>query len=1591
MMPVVALLRQSTSPPFARRELAALPVSICKALVVALAAVGMVAAPAACAHPAMLNPLGAVRYLAEQRAGFGSAAHAAALAARADAHAQTLRRTSTSSSSPIGTALTTSAPTSPSFSGSWTALGPTPLSASFYGGPNSGRVDSTAVVQSGPNTGEIFIGTAGGGVWSSTDDGKTWVTHTDQASSGLAIGALAIDPGEPKTIYAGTGEANNCGDCFYGGGVLKSTDGGETWTVENPGGIFSGVDFASLAVDPNTPETVYAATTKGFYISKNGGESWAHPGGAGNFTGPTWGLAIDPATSPSTVYTATSGIGVQKSEDGGESFSTLGGGLPSGEHFGVTTLGIGAKTATHEHGDETLYAAVQLQGTTDSNGGDLSMFKSTDGGTKWTQLSIPAYTNPAYAYEGKAQGAEGDQAWYDNTLAVDPADPEHVLAAGMALTESTDGGSSWSNVNGGGFFVVSKNVLHPDFHALAFATASGDGVTEGEALIGCDGGIYAYDPAKPGAAGVSDLNKAGSGLDTGQLYEDLGVYNDGEKILGGLQDNGTAYFTGGEGWPDVLEGDGGYSAINPLNPEQQFAEADEHLYETTGSWQTENSIKEISPSALINGNFVPPMTIVPNASSIDEPTVYYGGANLWVTHDPTAGSPAWDLLTLVGETKKAVSAIAVAPSNREVVYVGFDDGRLLVTTNAAARIPTFTELSQPVKQWITHIAVDPEHPETIALTFSDNNTQYQSVAPMVQIGAVTLTGTPSASFTNITGNLPSGVSSNSVVYDRGALILATDVGVFTTSSANGSSTTWSVAGSGLPNVQVIGLSLDTNGDIYAATHGRGVWKLAGPAKLSQTITFTSTAPSDATVAGPAYTPTATASSGLQVSFTIDPSSSSICSISGGQVTFNAVGTCTIDANQAGSEAYEAAPQQQQQVTVHQGSQSINFTSTAPSDAMVAGPTYTVTAASTSGLPVQLSIDASSKSICSISGSTSASSVSFQEPGNCVIDANQAGDANYEPATQQQQQVTVHQGSQSINFTSTAPSDAVIAGPTYTPTATASSGLQVSITIDHASSSICSISGGQVSFTAAGSCVIDANQAGDSDYQPAPQQQQSFTTAKRSQTITFGALAPASFDQRHIAVSATASSGLTVSFGSATSSTCSVSGTDVTFLAPGTCTVTAEQAGNNDWSAAPPVSHSFTIAKGAQSVTFTSTAPDSAVVDGSTYAANATSTSGLPVTLTIDPSASSVCSIQGATVSFNAAGTCTIDANQSGNNDWNPATQTQQTVTVGKGSQTITLAALADKRFDQRQITIAATASSGLTVTFTSMTSGTCGVSGTTVTFLATGTCTVKADQAGDSNWNAAAPMSQSFTINKGAQSILFSSAAPSDATAAGTPYTLAATATSGLPVTFTINAASSAVCSIQGATVTFTAAGTCTVEANQSGNDDWNPAAQTQQTFTVAAPPNTVQLTAVKQTGKTGVVTLSLLVPWPGALSVGDARRAQTSTSSLAALTHQLGAGGLLVSELGALWQQPLAAAAKHAARPHRKRKGTPALVKTTSIAVTQAGALNLELELSSAGKAQLRGKRRLSVRVLISFRPTGGTTGSIVRTALFSKAKRRR
>jgi uncharacterized repeat protein (TIGR01451 family) len=360
----------------------------------------------------------------------------------------------------------------------------------------------------------------------------------------------------------------------------------------------------------------------------------------------------------------------------------------------------------------------------------------------------------------------------------------------------------------------------------------------------------------------------------------------------------------------------------------------------------------------------------------------------------------------------------------------------------------------------------------------------------------------------------------------------------------------------------------------------------------QTILFTSTPPNNATVAGPTYHAMATASSLLPVSLAIDSASAIVCTIdNNGVVTFIGAGACTIDANQGGDATFSPAPQKQQSFAVASAGgvtpQTITFTSIAPSNAMVAGATYHATAAASSGLPVVLTIDNASDTVCTIAAGV----VSFIGAGTCTIDANQGGNGFYAPASEKQQVFAVAAAggvtAQTIAFMSTAPNNATVAGPSYQAIAAASSGLPVVLTIDAVSASVCAISNGLVTFVGAGNCTIDANQGGDVNYAPAPQQQQSFTVA---------------------------------SAGGATP----------------------------------------------QTITFTSAAPGNAIVGGPTYLAIATATSGLPVVLTIDAASGAVCAINNGTVSFVGAGTCTIDANQGGDSTYAAASEVQQpfAVTIG---------------------------------------------------------------------------------------------------------------------------------------------------------------------------------------------------------------------------------------------------------------------------------------------------------------------------------------
>ena len=405
----------------------------------------------------------------------------------------------------------------------------------------------------------------------------------------------------------------------------------------------------------------------------------------------------------------------------------------------------------------------------------------------------------------------------------------------------------------------------------------------------------------------------------------------------------------------------------------------------------------------------------------------------------------------------------------------------------------------------------------------------------------------------------------------------------------------------------------------------------------------------------------------------------MCTIDNGTVAFIGAGICTIDANQGGNTDYAAAPEVQQSFEVASAGgvlpQHITFESAAPNSAKVAGPAYHVVAKATSNLPVVLTINGSSATVCTIGNGM----VNFIGAGTCTIDANQGGDADYAAAIEAQQSFSVASADgvmpQTIAFTSTAPANASIGGPTYLATATATSRLAVVLTIDGVSATVCSINDGTVTFIGAGTCTIDANQGGDGTYAAASQVQQSFSVAPAggvaSQTIAFTSTAPnnAMVADPVYQATATASSGLSVvlTIDALSNIVCSINNGTVTFIGAGICTIDANQGGDATYAPAPEQQQSFPVASAggvtAQTITFTSPPPIGVTVDGPTYLATAMASSDLPVVLTIDALSATVCTINDGTVSFISAGTCTIDANQGGDAIYSPAPEVQQSFAV----------------------------------------------------------------------------------------------------------------------------------------------------------------------------------------------------------------------------------------------------------------------------------------------------------------------------------------
>ncbi len=405
-------------------------------------------------------------------------------------------------------------------------------------------------------------------------------------------------------------------------------------------------------------------------------------------------------------------------------------------------------------------------------------------------------------------------------------------------------------------------------------------------------------------------------------------------------------------------------------------------------------------------------------------------------------------------------------------------------------------------------------------------------------------------------------------------------------------------------------------------------------------------------------------------------------------------------------------------------------------------------------------------------------------------------------------------------------------------ASASSGLPVSFA--STTTGVCTVAGNLVTLAGAGTCSITASQAGNASYAAASNVVQAFTVAKAIQAITFGTPGDVTYGVAPFGISATASSGLPVSFASTTSSICTVSGSVVTTVAAGSCSITASQVGNSNFLAATPISQTFNVLKITTTTTLTY-APY-----GTDYTLTATVTP-IPGTgggvLFYDFSQPynpfegiGLTSGTGSVVwPYFTPGHHQLVAYYPGYGNYGTSSSALVDLTVGGAAQTIAFGSLGDVTYGVAPLTVSATASSGLSPSFTSTPPGVCTVAGTTVTVTGAGNCTVTASQPGNSSYAAATPVAQSFTVNQATQTITFS--APSSP-APNSNVTLTATASSGLAVTYS----AANPCTVTGSTLTVGGAGTsCSVTASQAGNTNYNAATSVLRTVTVAVSGLTSQ------------------------------------------------------------------------------------------------------------------------------------------------------
>ncbi len=617
-------------------------------------------------------------------------------------------------------------------------------------------------------------------------------------------------------------------------------------------------------------------------------------------------------------------------------------------------------------------------------------------------------------------------------------------------------------------------------------------------------------------------------------------------------------------------------------------------------------------------------------------------------------------------------------------------------------------------------------------------------------------------------------------------------------------------------------------------------------KQSQAITnFAATPAAPVFASGGTFTLAATGgASGSPVVFA--SSTPTVCTVAGSTATIVAAGACALTANQAGNANYIAAPAASLTVAIGKQSQAItNFAATPAAPVFASGGTFTVAATGgASGNPVVFA--SSTPTVCTVAGSTA----TIVAAGACALTANQAGNANYNAAPAASFTVAIGKQSQAItNFAATPAAPVFASGGTFTLAATGgASGNPV--VFASSTPAVCTVAGSTATIVAAGDCALTANQTGNANYSAAPAASLTVAIGKQSQAITGFAATPAApvfASGGTFTLAATGgASGNPVMFASSTPTVCTVAGSTATIVAAGDCALTANQAGNANYSAAPAASLTVAIGKQSQAITDFAATPTAPVFSsGGTFSAAATGgASGNPVVFA--SSTPTVCTVAGSTATIVAAGDCALTANQAGNANYSAAPAVSLTVAIGKQSQVITLQVLPSNVVftPGGTFTVAAIGgASALPVTFTiaETSASVCasgGANGTTISMLSAGDCVVHADQAGNSNYEAATRATQTVSIGKATQTLTFDSQSAQVLGIGGTfsinPQASSASPNSGAPIVY--RSLTETVCTLSSTVVTVVGSGTCDVQASQVGDLNYVDAAVVQQSILITAP-----------------------------------------------------------------------------------------------------------------------------------------------------------